>query len=191
LLEAALADMEVHITTLSDPQGSWGAGDLDSRFRDATPTADRPSVESVVRANRALSRHMGDFVLLVDVGAPLRRSAVDLLVLVARRFPWAGIYGARRLDHPIRAVSRGPTSQRATFARASERVAPGRRKEPRIRARGKLDRGLVLINASLWTALGGFDECAPDPYAPDGICTRARSKGFTPLEVSLPDLASR
>ena len=103
------------------------------------------------------AEEIGDFVLLVGAGALADARIIDLLLLVARRFPWAGLYGARRAHDPSTA--------------------------PRIRERSTLHGPLLLVKREVWAALGGFEGFAAYPARSAEICACARQRGFTPLEV--------
>lgn len=147
--------------------------------------------------NQCLHDCDSDFVLLVNPDVVVDRTAVAALLAAARQFPEAGIYGGQAVlpDGSLDPFSRLPLPT-LVYALAFALGAPALRWRVRtwaVAGRPVARRGIeevgavcgacVLIRASLWHQLGGFDERF-FMYGEDvDLCRRAKSLGFAPLHA--------
>ncbi|MGZ8667686.1 MAG: glycosyltransferase [Solirubrobacterales bacterium] len=128
----------------------------------ATAQAEVEVVEDPARAGGSVTGDPAELVLLIGADVVPGPGAIELLLLVARRFPWAGIYGGREARQPGGGRLPGPEAIRRVAA------LPG---------------GLLMVGGRAWKAVGGWDG---RPGADPGrqLCARALGGGFTPLQVS-------
>ena len=119
-------------------------------------------VDDPAIAGGSVAGDPAELVLLIGADVVPGPGAIELLLLVARRFPWAGIYGGREARPPGGGRSPGPEAIRRVTA------LPG---------------GLLMVGGRAWKALGEWDG---RPGADPGreLCARALRAGFSPLQVS-------
>jgi hypothetical protein len=100
--------------------------------------------------------------LLIEADVVPAAGAIELLLLVARRFPWAGLYGGREARPSGGGRSPGPAAIRRVTA---------------------LSGGLLMLGGRAWKAVGGWGgRTGADPGRE--LCSRALPAGFSPLQVS-------
>ncbi len=118
-----------------------------------------PSVEITVAEDAA-----AELFLLIGANVIAEPRAIALLLLVARRFPWAGIYGGQE-----------------------RRPGEGERPPmpPRIEPVMTMPGALLMVGAEAWARLMEPETEKPAQADPGpGLCARALRQGFTPLRVS-------
>jgi hypothetical protein len=119
-------------------------------------------VEDPATAGGSVAGEPAELVLLIEAGAVPAPGAVELLLLVARRFPWAGIYGGREARPTGGGRSPGPEAIRRVT------TLPG---------------GMLMVGGQAWEAVGGREwSSGADPGRE--VCTRALRAGLAPLQVS-------
>ena len=141
---------------------------LDRCLRSLEPIRATADVEVVVVddpaiAGGSVAGDPAELVLLIEADVVPGPGAIELLLLVARRFPWAGIYGGR------------------------EAPPPGSKRSPRpeaIRRVTALPGGLLVVGGRAWKALGGWAGWRPGADPGRELCARALRGGFSPLQVS-------
>jgi GT2 family glycosyltransferase len=116
-------------------------------------------------------RELGDrdLVLIVEPDRPLDARALELLLLVARRFPQAGIYAA----------GAPPADTAARGGRPGGAVRP----PPAIRDARAACGSLLLIGRAAWAALGGQGAAILLPRERPALLRLARRRGFRPLQL--------
>ena len=119
---------------------------LDRCLRSLEPIRATADVEVVVVddpaiAGGSVAGDPAELVLLIEADVVPGPGAIELLLLVARRFPWAGIYGGREARLPER--KRSPGSEV-------------------IRRVNALRGGLLVVGGRAWKALGEWTD-APEP----------------------------
>ncbi len=119
------------------------------------------AVDAAATDRGSAGRDPAELLLLIEAGVVPAPGAIELLLLVARRFPWAGIYGGREVPGE---------GGRAHGPEAIRRVTT-------------LPGGLILVDGRARKAVGDGDG---SPRADRGreLCDRAVRAGFSPLQVS-------
>jgi hypothetical protein len=194
--------LELEVIVLDNGSGDGTAGLVAAAFPQVKLIALEENVGFGRGVNLAAEHAQGEYLLLLNPDAVLHPGALDALVGFARAHPEHGIYGGRAF-WPDGTVQPGscwgrPTAwSLACFGTLLTTAFPRSRifnpemlgswQRDSVREVDVVTGCLLLVERSLWTELGGFDE-AFFMYGEDvDLSLRARRRGFHP--VITPDAA--
>lgn len=185
-LTEALAGTQASIAVIDN--GARGDADalIRARFPDVLLVGGASHGGLAAKVNDHLCAHPGDLVLTVGADTMLGARAIDLLILVARRFPWGGLYcgRSRSAAAPTRVESTHAGTRRRGRWPARSKVDNAPLPTPVVQRTARLDGGLLLAHQAAWQALGGFREHRTHIECQIDLCERARKHGFEPMQVT-------
>lgn len=193
---ASSGEVTVEVIVVDNASADGSADVVRQEFPAAT-LVELPTNEGFAAGvNRGADLARGRHLLLLNPDAALRPGTLEELVAFADRHPDGGIYGGRIVTPDGAVDPRSgfglPTPWSlfcfavglSTVFRGSALFDPealGRWPGDRAREVGAVSGALMLVDRSLWTALGGFDETY-FMYSEDiDLCGRARAMGWRPL----------
>jgi N-acetylglucosaminyl-diphospho-decaprenol L-rhamnosyltransferase len=149
--------------------------------------------------NALAERSVGDYLLFLNPDTVIDQGAIQALMQATRRYPQAGLYGAKTITrdgNEVPGSAQGKMTLWSTFCFASglSTVFKGSRLVDRETIPGwdrctdrevdVLSGGALLVSKSAWLALGGFDTRF-FMYAEDAdLCARAWALGYAPVFVA-------
>jgi Glycosyltransferase like family 2 len=185
-LRGALTGLEATIVVVDSRSSETLPDNLSELFPAISLIRCDHGADLAATVNRSVATAAGDLVLLVGAEARIGAETIDPLLSVARRFPWAGLYGAQTHVHR-RSLAR-PAAILARRTATAQRLAGAHTLDSpmtatRVRRTMTLYRSPLLLRGDVWSTVGGLTERPPSGDHCEDLCARARQRGFTPLQI--------